>query len=296
MSQAKRVLLWVMGIFYVVAGANHFLNPDFYMPMMPPYLPAHRELVFLSGLAEVVLGAAVLPIGQPLAAWGIILLLLAVYPANIHIALHNVPLGGAPHGAGVWNWVRLPFQIVLIAWAWWYTRDAERRGQPSTGDTPPSVSKPAILRRMDRLARDPKVMEAALHDLQTQPDKPLLDLGLLHQYVETAGGEAEHLRKDWFDHEHGWWQHLPAIEPIARAALIKAGELAVERRLPVDCYWIQGHDTFEVAICVSDVQITLLFMSPNIPPIVIPGAAKRVARDNLWTVKIQGGAVQILQG
>ncbi len=90
--------------------------------MMPPWLPAHRELVLLSGVAEVVLGVAVLvPRLRRIAAWGLIALLIAIFPANLHIALHNVPLFGAPHGAGVWNWVRLPFQAVLIAWAWWYT-------------------------------------------------------------------------------------------------------------------------------------------------------------------------------
>lgn len=126
MTRLKRLLLWVMGIFYLVAGVNHFLHTDFYMPMMPPYLPWHRELVYLSGLAEMVLGAAVLiPALRVVAAWGIIALLMAILPANIHIALHDVPLGGAAQGAGIWNWVRLPFQGVFIAWAWWYTR-AER--------------------------------------------------------------------------------------------------------------------------------------------------------------------------
>jgi uncharacterized membrane protein len=128
MRLIKRVLLWLMGIFYAVGGINHFANPDFYMPMMPPYLPLHLELIYLSGVAEVVLGVAVLiPSVRSLAAWGIILLLIAVFPANLHIALHNVPLGARTEGLGVWNWVRLPLQAVLIAWAWWYTRP-ERSG------------------------------------------------------------------------------------------------------------------------------------------------------------------------
>jgi hypothetical protein len=59
-SLAAHVLLSVMGVFYVVAGLAHFVRPDFYLPMMPPWLPAHRELIFVSGLAEVVLGVAVL--------------------------------------------------------------------------------------------------------------------------------------------------------------------------------------------------------------------------------------------
>jgi uncharacterized membrane protein len=65
------------------------------------------------------------PSPRPLAAWGIVLLLVAIFPANVHIALHNVPLAGATEGAGVWNWVRLPVQAVLIAWAWWYTGAAD---------------------------------------------------------------------------------------------------------------------------------------------------------------------------
>jgi uncharacterized membrane protein len=122
MGGVKRVLLWVMGVFYVVAGVAHFVVTPYYLPMMPPWLPWHLALVYLSGVAEVVLGVAVLvPALRPAAAWGIVLLLIAVFPANIHIAVHDVPVFGAAEGAGVWNWVRLPFQGVLALWAWWYT-------------------------------------------------------------------------------------------------------------------------------------------------------------------------------
>lgn len=123
MHVLKLVLLFAMGIFYVVAGVNHFVNPGFYVNIMPPYLPWHEELVLLSGVAEVVLGVAVLiPRTRTLGAWGIIALLIAVFPANVHVALHDVPMLGSERGAGFLNWVRLPFQGVLIAWAWWYTR------------------------------------------------------------------------------------------------------------------------------------------------------------------------------
>ncbi len=124
MSTPKRILLYVMALFYIVAGLAHFRSPDFYMPMMPPYLPWHLGLVYLSGLAELALGIGVLvPSLRRQSAWGLILLLIAIFPANLHIALYNVPVFGAAEGAGVWNWVRLPLQLVLIAWAWWYTGD-----------------------------------------------------------------------------------------------------------------------------------------------------------------------------
>ncbi len=91
--------------------------------MMPPYLPWHLQLVYLSGIAEIVCGVGVMiPPTRKLAAWATIALLLAVYPANIHVAVNNVPMLGAEEGAGLANWVRLPFQFILIAWAGWYTR------------------------------------------------------------------------------------------------------------------------------------------------------------------------------
>jgi len=128
MSTPKRILLWVMAVFYIVAGLMHFIRPDFYMPMMPPYLPWHAGLIFLSGVAELVLGIAILiPSLRPLAAWGIIALLIAIFPANLHIALYNVPVFGNPEGAGIWNWVRLPVQLLLILWAWWYTQPEGER-------------------------------------------------------------------------------------------------------------------------------------------------------------------------
>lgn len=127
MSRARRIGLWALAAFYVVAGLNHFRDPAFYLPMMPPFLPWHRELVWLSGVAEVGLGLAVLvPALRRAAAWGLVALLLAVFPANLYVALENVPLGGRAEGLGVWNWVRLPFQALLIAWAWLYTRDDAR--------------------------------------------------------------------------------------------------------------------------------------------------------------------------
>ena len=123
MKLVKLISAWVMGVFYVLAGANHFYQPEFYLPIMPPYLPWHEGLIFVSGVAEVMIGVGLwVPRTRVLAAWGAIALLIAVYPANIHMAVADVPIGDPPHSAGAMRWVRLPLQFVLIAWAWWHTR------------------------------------------------------------------------------------------------------------------------------------------------------------------------------
>ena len=123
MSRIKRALLYTMGAFYVFAGVMHFVVPDSYVSIMPSYLPWHLELVYLSGVAEILCGVGVLiPRTRVMAAWATIALLIAIFPANINVAIHDLPMGDATEGAGMLNWGRLPFQLVLIAWAWWYTR------------------------------------------------------------------------------------------------------------------------------------------------------------------------------
>ncbi len=122
MSRAKRNLLWVMAAAYVLAGFNHLINPEFYVAIIPPGLPNPEWLNLISGLAEIVLGVFLLePRVRSLAAWGIIALLIAIFPANVYVAVENVGVDGPGTGAGAANWIRLPFQALLIAWAWWYT-------------------------------------------------------------------------------------------------------------------------------------------------------------------------------
>ena len=114
----------LLGVLFVAAGLYHFINPDFYLKIMPPYLPWHLFLVYLSGLFEVALGIAILiPKFTRMAAWGLIALLITVFPANVHMALHpqlypNLPALGL--------WLRLPLQFVFIAWAYWHTRPVVR--------------------------------------------------------------------------------------------------------------------------------------------------------------------------
>lgn len=127
-SLPRRVALIVLSVGFVLAGANHFLDPAFYLPMMPPYLPAHRELVALSGLCEIAGGLAVLPARtRRLGGWWIIAVLVGVYPANIHMALHPEQFPEIPTWA---LYARLPFQLLFMAWAWWATRDEAPIAEP----------------------------------------------------------------------------------------------------------------------------------------------------------------------
>lgn len=135
---ARRVLRWVFGLAMIGAGVNHFVSPDFYVQIMPPYLPWHLELVWLSGVFEIALGALLLwPKARVLAGWGNVALLLAVFPANVHMALNDVPIDGEPAGPDWALWMRLPLQAVLIAWAWWVgPADPPERDSGSSSPSP----------------------------------------------------------------------------------------------------------------------------------------------------------------
>lgn len=117
----KTPLRWLFGILFILAGLNHFRSPGFYINIMPPYLPWHGELVAISGVAEVALGAMLLfRRWAATAGWGLIALLVAVFPANLHMSMHPELYPSIPPIA---LWLRLPLQGLLIAWAYWYARD-----------------------------------------------------------------------------------------------------------------------------------------------------------------------------
>jgi uncharacterized membrane protein len=118
---AYKIGLALMSIFYILAGTMHFIIPEFYLKLMPPYIPFHKEMVFLSGVAEVLLGFGLIAYKtRRWAAWGVIALLIAVFPANLHAYLSEVDLMGTPKWALL---VRLPVQALFIFWAYLYTKE-----------------------------------------------------------------------------------------------------------------------------------------------------------------------------
>lgn len=120
MSVVRTALRWLLALFFVVAGANHFREPVVYVGMMPPWLPAPEVLNAISGGAEILGGLGLLaPWGwaRRVAGWGLLALLVAVFPANLHVALEGkMPKYEVPAAV---LWWRLPFQAVLMMWVWW---------------------------------------------------------------------------------------------------------------------------------------------------------------------------------
>ena len=123
MNQIKTISKYLLAIFMVTAGTMHFANPTFFLKIMPPYLPLHDELVSVSGIFEVLLGVLLL-VSQTSrkAAWGIVALLIAVFPANLYLYQHQDILPASP----IIHLLRLPLQGVFILWAYWHTRPAKK--------------------------------------------------------------------------------------------------------------------------------------------------------------------------
>lgn len=106
---------YIQGAIYIVAGVNHFISPKTYLAIMPPYIPAHGPMVFWSGVAEVAVGAGLLfPATRTYAAWALIALLIAVFPANVFMATSEQFASLSPYI----RWGRLPIQGLLIWWAY----------------------------------------------------------------------------------------------------------------------------------------------------------------------------------
>lgn len=115
-----------LAAFFTFAGTMHFVRPKPYEAIMPPWIPAHREMVVLSGVAEIVGGLAVLfPRLHPAARWFLIALLVAVFPANVHMTINPEDIKGLPDIPQWLLWARLPLQVAAIVWVVRATRPAD---------------------------------------------------------------------------------------------------------------------------------------------------------------------------
>ncbi len=120
----KKIFLVLLALFFIYGGINHFLKPDFYLTMMPPYLPFHRELVYLSGVIEILCGILLfIPRTRTYGAWLSILTLIAIFPANIYMAQNPELFPKIPK---IGLYIRLPFQLLFIGWAALYIKEEKK--------------------------------------------------------------------------------------------------------------------------------------------------------------------------
>jgi uncharacterized membrane protein len=123
----KEIWRVILSVALIVVGITHFVKPEEYAKIVPPQFGDKFAMVYISGFFEI-LGAVglLIPFVSVAAAWGLIALFIAVFPANIYQAIHSIPIENIPHHPLLY-WFRLPFQAVFIAWAWWYTRKPEEQ-------------------------------------------------------------------------------------------------------------------------------------------------------------------------
>jgi uncharacterized membrane protein len=126
MMQAWRTpLRWVLTALMIFMGAMHFVSADAFAQIIPPWLPWPYALVWISGVFEIALGLALIPPStRRLAGWGLVALYVAVFPANVYMAVANVHVRDLPPAPPALLWGRLPFQALFIAWALWVSRPA----------------------------------------------------------------------------------------------------------------------------------------------------------------------------
>lgn len=138
LSWPRRVFLLLAAVFYVSAGVLHFTNTAFYLKIMPPYIPWQLTMVRISGVCEVLGGVGLLiPATRQIAAWGLVALLIAVFPANLYMAINPMEAGAAGLPAVI-RWGRLPLQLVFIVWVLWCSKaglQKSTRGAANMGAT-----------------------------------------------------------------------------------------------------------------------------------------------------------------
>ena len=118
----RKLVLFGLSAFFIYFGIDHFVNPDFYLSIMPPAFPLHEEAVYISGFFEVLGGVCVLiPRLRKIAGWGLVALLIGVYPANIYMAIAPEAFPDIPIAV---LYFRLPLQFLFFYWAYSVTRPA----------------------------------------------------------------------------------------------------------------------------------------------------------------------------
>ncbi|MES1022477.1 hypothetical protein ABN584_06200 [Gloeocapsa sp. BRSZ] len=128
----KEILRGVFAVSLVIVGITHFLRPEQYARIVPPPFPPFAS-VYLSGVFEILGGIGLLiPSMSVTAAWCLIALFIGVFPANIYMTIHNIKVEGIPQSQLLYL-ARLPLQAVLIAWAYWYTRNPETQLKTTDG-------------------------------------------------------------------------------------------------------------------------------------------------------------------
>ena len=118
----KALCLLVLSSIYISVGVKHFTNPDYFLAIMPPYLKWHLELVYISGFFEILFGFGLLTKYRKLSSWGLILLLIAVFPANIYL-INSEKAQIALNITKEIAIIRAPFQLLFIYLAYWSSID-----------------------------------------------------------------------------------------------------------------------------------------------------------------------------
>ncbi len=122
MTVLKLFAIWGLALGMIAIGILHFVQPKPFVRIVPKYLPAPLALVYISGFFEIAGGVGLLvPATRVAAAWGLIALYIAVFPANIYMLTHNISLNPRKPIPRWALWARLPLQFVLMAWAYWFT-------------------------------------------------------------------------------------------------------------------------------------------------------------------------------
>lgn len=120
----RRPARWGMALAMMFAGVSHLLMPEPFVQHLPLWVPLREALVAVTGVLEMALGGSLLyPAAHRLLAGRVMAAyLLAIWPANIYVAIAGVDVEGQPGGA--YPWIRIPLQVLFVAWALWSTRDA----------------------------------------------------------------------------------------------------------------------------------------------------------------------------